>query len=87
MKKETNFIFFIDFNSEPNFREINAVTFACIFTEFTLGGIITRARPLLDQLFTVTRPTGRQISTFLILLLQAYFTVICHFDEIVIHRD
>ncbi|VDK39552.1 unnamed protein product, partial [Taenia asiatica] len=69
-----------DYNKEPNYREMNILSFGCIVCEFFLCGYATVGRKLLVKLFKSTGPQRGQILRFLLAILQAYLTV-RGFDE------
>ncbi|KAL5969923.1 GPI ethanolamine phosphate transferase 1, partial [Taenia solium] len=69
-----------DYTKEPNYQEMNILSFGCIVCEISLCGYATVGRKLLVKLFKSTGPQRGQILRFLLAILQTYLTV-RGFDE------
>ncbi|KAH9283554.1 hypothetical protein ECG_03652 [Echinococcus granulosus] len=74
------FRWLLDYNEEPNYREMITLNFGCIVCEFFLGDYATAGRRLLAKLFKSTGPQRRHILRLPLAILQA-FLIIKGFDE------
>ncbi|VUZ40331.1 unnamed protein product [Hymenolepis diminuta] len=66
---------FLDYTTEPNFREICVLPFMCLITDFILGGYVSSGRLMISKMLEHFKMSKYQILSFVLLFLQSYLII------------